>query len=281
DGPYSQAAGYGSIVEAMGGIGHRQGYEHEGARISNIYYPDPVAGVHAAVGLLAGLYRRDRTGRGIELDLSHQEATWSLHGDALVLADRDGRDVGRVGNRQPGVVVSGMYPAAGDRWVAVVGDERVAVDASEALAGSAGRSADELIARVTAVGGMAVEVLDPWTAPAVEPVAALLETVDHPVTGPVRHVANPFLLDGRRQPTRRPAPLFDQHTDEVIAELAGYDAERLATLRAAEIIGGELPSPQSLGYEPPRPATGGDGTGTDPVAATEIGVDAPTGSDDA
>ena len=106
DGPYSGAAGYGSIIEAMGGIGYRQGYEREGARISNIYYPDPVAGVHAAVGLLAGLHRRDMTGRGLELDLSHQEATWSLHGDALVVADRDGRDVARMGNREPGCPVA-------------------------------------------------------------------------------------------------------------------------------------------------------------------------------
>ncbi|MEM9565755.1 MAG: CoA transferase, partial [Actinomycetota bacterium] len=200
DGPYSQAAGYGSIVEAMGGIGHRQGYEHEGARISNIYYPDPVAGVHAAVGLLAGLYRRDRTGRGIELDLSHQEATWSLHGDALVLAERDGRNVGRVGNRQPGCAVSGMYATADDRWVAAVGDERVVAEAGRALDDSAALPADDLIARVTAAGGMAVEVLDPWTAPAVEPVAGRRETVDHPVPRTVRHGAHPFRRHGRRQP---------------------------------------------------------------------------------
>ncbi len=243
DGPYSDAAGYGSIVEAMGGIGHRQGYEHEGARISNIYYPDPVAGVHAAVGLLAGLHRRDTTGAGLELDLSHQEATWSLHGDALVLADRDGRDVGRVGNRQPGCPVSAMVAAADDRWVAVVGDEAVA-----GIVGGAGeRVAEELIAAVRGVGGTAVTVLDPWTAPAVEPVADHLETVDHPVTGPVRHIASPFLLDGVRPPTRSPAPLFDQHTDEVIAQYAGYDAKRLAALREAEVIGGELPPPSALG----------------------------------
>ena len=244
DGPYSGAAGYGSIVEAMGGIGHRQGYEHEGARISNIYYPDPVAGVHATVALLAGLHRRDGTGKGIELDLSHQEATWSLHGDALVLADREGRDVGRTGNRQPGCAVSGMYATADDRWVAAVGDDAVA----EVVTSADGLTAVDLIGRIEAAGGVAVEVLDPWSAPAVEPVAGLLETVDHPVTGPARHLASPYLLDGERRPTRSPAPLFDQHTDEVIAELTGYDADRLAALRKAEVIGGELPPPAELGF---------------------------------
>jgi crotonobetainyl-CoA:carnitine CoA-transferase CaiB-like acyl-CoA transferase len=247
DGPYSGAAGYGSIVEAMGGIGHRQGYEHEGARISNIYYPDPVAGVHATVALLAGLQRRDRTGKGIELDLSHQEATWSLHGDALVLADREGRDVGRVGNRQPGAAVSGVWATANRRWVAAVAEH----DSGNAVARLLGRAgelgANDLIEAIEAAGGSAVEVLDPWTAPSVEPVRGLLETVDHPVTGPVRHLANPFRLDGATMPSRGPAPLFDQHTDEVIAELAGYGPERLAELRRAEVIGGELPPPAELG----------------------------------
>jgi len=247
EGPYSDAAGYGSIVEAMGGIGHRQGYEHEGARISNIYYPDPVAGVHAAVALLAGIHRRDRTGAGLELDLSHQEATWSLHGDALVLADRDGRDVGRVGNRQPGCPVSAMVAAAEGRWVAVVGDEAVAKVIDEVESSTDPVAAEELIERVERAGGTAVIVLDPWTAPAVDPVLGHLETVDHPITGPVRHIASPFRIDGARPPTRGPAPLFDQHTDEVIAEFAGYDAERLAALREAEVIGGELPPPSALG----------------------------------
>ncbi len=242
DGPYSDAAGYGSIVEAMGGIGQRQGYDHEGARISNIYYPDPVAGVHATTALLAGLHRRDVTGAGGEIDMSHQEATWSLHGDALILASQHGRDVGRMGNREPGVPTSGIFETK-DGWVAVVGPEscRAVVDAAGEQATA------DVIATIVDGGGSAVEVLDPWTAPQAEPVASMLETVEHPVTGSVRHVASPFLLDGRRPTTTGPAPLFDQHTDEVIAELAGYDESKLTELRQAEVIGGELPPPATIG----------------------------------
>lgn len=243
DGPYSDAAGYGSIVEAMGGIGHRQGYEREGARISNIYYPDPVAGIHAAVGLLAGLHRRDLTGAGCEIDLSHQEATWSLHGDALVLADQTGRDVGRTGNREPGVATSGVVTADDGRWVAIVGGpacRRVMADAADL-------AIEEIIGAVRAAGGAATEVLDPWSAPGVEPVASMLEEVDHPITGPVRHIVSPWRFDGHRPTSSSPAPLFDQHTDEVLTTVAGYDPERIATLRAAEVIGGELPPPADLG----------------------------------
>ena len=246
-GPYSAAAGYGSIVEAMGGIGHRQGYEREGARISNIYYPDPVGGVHAAVALLAGLHRRDTTGSGCEIDLSQQEATWSLHGDALVLAAAAGRDVGRTGNREPSGGDSDRFAdivaTADGSFVAVVGGP----GCRPLVADAAAVAADDLVAAVIEAGGSASVVGDPWTAPDTPTIAGELEVVDHPVTGPVRHLASPFRLDGHRPPTVRPAPLFDQHTDEVIAELTGYEPARIAELRAAEVIGGELPAPSEIG----------------------------------
>ena len=48
-GPYSAKAGYGPVIEGMGGFGARFGYADEGARISDLYWPDPVAGTHAAL----------------------------------------------------------------------------------------------------------------------------------------------------------------------------------------------------------------------------------------
>ena len=152
-GPYSGAVGYGSILEAMGGIAHRQGYDHEQARISNIYYPDPVAGVHAATALIAAWHRRDRTGEGCEIDMSHQEATWNLHGDALVLAGLEGRDVGRMGNREPGAGCSGIFATADERWLAVIGPaDCAAIPWGEV-------PLTDAIDRVNAMGGSAAEAV--------------------------------------------------------------------------------------------------------------------------
>lgn len=244
EGPYAEAAGYGSIVEAMSGLGHRQGYEHEEARVSNLYFPDPVSGVHAAVALLAGLDQADRTGEGVEIDLSHQEVTWLHSGEALVLAAQAGRDIGRMGNREPGCATSGMWRTADGEWVAVV-----AVDGCDDVVARAGEMAtDELVAAVVAAGGGAEVVTDPWTAPDGTRLPGHLETVEHPVAGRRDHVASPLRIDGRRPASPRPAPLFDQHTDEVLADVAGYDADRLAALRARGAIGGSLPAPAELGH---------------------------------
>ena len=222
DGPYADAVGYGSIIEAMGGLGHRQGYEHEGARISNIYFPDPIAGINAGFALLSGLHHAERTGHGIEIDVSQQEAAWQHNGEALVLASTAGRDIGRMGNREPGEAEAGFIGGP-DGWLACVTD-RPGTDARTEFC------------------------WDPWTAPAHRPFADHLDVVEHPVAGHRRHIASPFTLDGQRPAPAGPAPLFDQHTDEVFEQVGGLPPEQIAELRAAGHIGGELPPPAELGF---------------------------------
>lgn len=242
-GPYSHKAGYGTVVEGMGGFGARFGYETEGARISDLYWPDPVAGIHAALAIMAGVERRDRTGRGCEVDLAHMEVMWNALGEGLVTAARRGSDVGRMGNREPGAAWSGFVAAADGRWVAVVGDE---------LAGAAARAHErgpwaDIVRAARDAGGAAEVVNEVLDAADDARLADRFEIVDHPVAGPARHVRSPFVVDGRPTTTRRRAPLFDEHTDEVLHELAGCDAARLAELRAAGVVGGTLPSPALFG----------------------------------
>jgi len=246
DGPYSDAVGYGSIIEAMSGLGHRQGYEHEGARVSNIYLPDPLAGIHIALSLLVGLDRADRTGLGVEIDLSQQEVTWLSSGEALVLAASEGRDIGRMGNREPGVDLAELWDTS-DGWIAVVADRETAPAVRARRDKIASLPMADATAVVVAAGGKAVAVHDPWSAPNVEPLASALELVEHPVTGSMRHIASPFLVDGVRPTQRSHAPLFDQHTDEIFREVAGLGDSEIEALRAGGHIGGELPVPASIG----------------------------------
>ncbi len=242
EGPYSHKAGYGTVVEGMGGFGARFGYETEGARISDLYWPDPVAGIHAALAILSGIERRDRTGAGCEVDLAHMEVMWNALGEGLVVAGRRGTDIGRMGNREPGMTTSAFVAAADGRWVAVVGDAGAA--AADVLEG---RPWPEIVAAVRAAGGAAEVVNEVLDAADDARLADRFEVVDHPVTGPAKAVRSPFVIDGRATTTRRRAPLFDEHTDELLAELPGYDADRLAALRAAKVIGGTLPSPALFG----------------------------------
>ena len=104
-----------------------------------------------------------------------------------------------------------------------------------------------MVGAVQASGGAAEVVNEVLDAVADPRLADRFEVVDHPVTGPMRQVRTPFVVDGEVTTTRRRAPLFDEHTDAVLSELAGVDATRLAALREAKIIGGVLPAPADVG----------------------------------
>lgn len=247
DGPYSDAVGYGSIIEAMGGIAHRQGYEHEEARVSNIYFPDPTAGVHAANAFLAGVYSADQSGSGMEIDLSQHEAMWQHSGEAIVLASTQKRNIGRLGNREPGGTLS-TFAATRDNWVAITAPRALTGVIEALIEGSAGKTSEELVSAVKLAGGNAQVCLDPWSAPLKQPLSSLLDVVDHPVTGPMRHVGSPFTLDGKRPVPKAHAPLFDQDTDEVLSRVGHLSVDEIAELRRAGHIGGELPPPASLGF---------------------------------
>ena len=208
-GPSSEAAGYGSIIEGMGGMGARFGHPDEGARISQTFYPDPVAGLHGTVAVLAALVRRRRTGHGALIDLSQQEALWLQLAEGIVLASITGRDPERMGNEEPGLP-----------------DGQSGVRASDEVEGQWIAFARE---RSTTVNGYASARQD-------HRLAALWETVHHPVTGDTEALRVPIAIDGALPASCRPAPLFGQHTDEVLAEWAGLSPEEIAALRSSGAV---------------------------------------------
>jgi crotonobetainyl-CoA:carnitine CoA-transferase CaiB-like acyl-CoA transferase len=249
-GPYHRAAGYGTIIEGMGGLASRFGYEHEGARVSDTYYPDAVAGVHASVAVLAALARRRRTGDGMYLDMSQQEVMWLQLGEGIVHASATGREPGRMGNREPGCATSGCFATRDGRFAAIV--TRTASEA-ERLSAVAGEDvgdwclANSLEDVVSELGraGVGVAPVNTYreaaSDPALEAVSAF-ECLDHPVTGRHRYLRVPVRLDGSPLASTRPAPRFHEHTHEVLDEL-GYGTAAVQRLESSGAIGGEPRGP--------------------------------------
>ena len=167
-----------------------------------------------------------------------------------------------MGNREPGTAWSGFIEGTGG-WLAAIADTsdgsptpkfdaanviRGLLDEIEANSGAPTRTREDLQAILHAAGARTEPCRDPWTAPGHSPLVDHIEIVEHPVTGQRRHIASPFTLDGKRPTPTGPAPLFDQHTDEVMAEVAGLSTDQIANLRAEGHIGGELPPPAELGF---------------------------------
>jgi benzylsuccinate CoA-transferase BbsF subunit len=66
--------------------------------------------------------------------------------------------------------------------------------------------------------------------------------LDHPELGEALYTSPPYRLDGERVELARP-PLIGEHTDEVLASVLGYSAERIAALRAS----GAVETPRASG----------------------------------
>ena len=263
-GPYRDLPGYGVLMEGMGGFAARYGSRSEGARASNTYYPDLVAGLHGAIAALAGLAACATTGAGSLIDLSQQEVTWLQLAEGIVLRAAEGREIDRLGDAEPMLAPSGYYPTADGRWLAVLvrDDAEYAaladlVDEMPADIPARERTTrrDELDAAlaswtsrhdrdgaVTALRDAGVTAAPACTYGDVLRSGALdergvLERVVHPLTGDRPYLALPVRIDERPWRSRRPAARFAEHTDEVLRDWLKVPDDRLAALRSAEVIG--------------------------------------------
>ena len=76
-------------------------------------------------------------------------------------------------------------------------------------------------------------------------------TVEHSVLGPVRALSSPLRLSKTPPQIRRAAPVFGEHTAQVLGSL-GYSAEDVSALQAAGAVYDPAVSP--AGFPAPAPA---------------------------
>jgi formyl-CoA transferase len=108
-GPYAPRAGFASVAEAMGGLRHINGFPGEAPPRMHISLGDSLAGMFAAQGILAALYKRDRTGRGQVVDVSLLESCFALLESTVPEYDRLGIVRGPGGTGLEGVAPSNIF----------------------------------------------------------------------------------------------------------------------------------------------------------------------------
>lgn len=271
-GPYRDLAGYGSIIEGLGGLASRFGYMSEGARVSQTFFPDGVAGIHAALAVLAALKRRQRTGEGCLLDFSQQEAMWLQLGEGLVMSSSEGRAPERMGNGEPRRVPSGIFPTADGGWIAVVVKTDSQFAALVRLAPGLGEFAghelesriqrrselekafgrwtselttEHLLVTMHEAGVSACTVNTYASGSKTQEFAAVdaIEMVDHAEVGSQEYLRIPIRFDGQPISTQRPGVRFSEHTDEVLSEWLRLSPAEVAHLRSIGVIADEIAVP--------------------------------------
>ena len=121
-GPWQSYVTYAPTVHALAGLTYLTGVPGRNDIGVGFSYNDHMAGLHAAVALLAALDARRGTGRGQRIDMSQFEVGVGFSGPALLDWFANGVAAEPLGNDPPWRIAAphSIYPCAGDdRWIAI------------------------------------------------------------------------------------------------------------------------------------------------------------------
>ena len=272
DGPDRDKAAFGVIGEAIGGIRHLTNHPPGTSDLppvrTGISLGDSVAGIYAALGVVAALWQRDRTGKGGDVDVALTESVFSLLEGALP-------EYGTLGTvRQPtggGIATAAptnAYRAADGAWVLIAANSDPLFRRLATLMGRAELAQDPRFvgnqARVAnsaaldaligewAAGFEAVElerVLADADIPstrvftvadcAVDPqfrARGMVREVEDPLLGPVLHPGVVPRMDGLPAAPPRPGPAVGADNEAVLRDLLGYPEERVREMREGGVL---------------------------------------------
>lgn len=123
DGPYAKRAGYDFMIQGLGGIMDLTGAPDGEPQKIGVAWVDLFTGVHAVVGILAALRRREATGRGGHVDMSLLDTQVSVLANQAMNYLVSGRAPTRMGNAHPNIVPYQVFPVADGHFIAAVGND--------------------------------------------------------------------------------------------------------------------------------------------------------------
>jgi formyl-CoA transferase len=124
-GPYAGRAGFASVSEAMGGLRYINGFPDEPPPRIGISLGDSLAGLFAAQGVLAALYKRDALGfrRGQIVDASILEACFALLEGTVPEYDRLGIVREPSGTSLKGIAPSNIFRSRDGKWMVIAANQ--------------------------------------------------------------------------------------------------------------------------------------------------------------
>jgi len=265
-GPLSREPGYDALMQAAGGLISMTGEPgRPGVRVGSSLI-DMGTGMWAALGVVAALLERERSGRSTVVDTSLYETALSYVGYHLVGYLADGTVPSGQGTVFPMVAPYQVFPTRDGELMIAAGNDRLFValcDVAELpeLASDPRfltnpdrvASREELVAVLSerlqerstrewhdalrAAGVPAAPVADVAEVVAAEQTEALgiLQPVSHPRIHDLRLPALPLSFDGERATHRSAPPVVGEHTAEILHEL-GYSSEETRALSVAGVV---------------------------------------------
>jgi crotonobetainyl-CoA:carnitine CoA-transferase CaiB-like acyl-CoA transferase len=268
-GPYAQRPGFGTLAEAMSGFAFQTGPADRPPTLPAFGLADSIAGVAAVAATLMALHYRDRhSGVGQDIDLSILEPMMAAVGPGPTVYDQLGLIESRHGNRSENNAPRNVYQTADGSWVAVSSSAQSVAERVMRLVGQPevidepwfrsghgraehadlldGYVADWIRARPRAVvleefalAGAAVAAVynakDIVADPHIRETSMVTAVEDADLGRVLMHnvMWRMSLTPGQIRFTGRP---LGADTEAVLTGDLGYDAERVAELRARGIV---------------------------------------------
>src|SRR5690242_12759897 len=269
-GPEAGKAGYASVAEAASGLRHMNGFPGGPPPRLALSLGDSLAGMFAAQGALAALYRRSVTGEGQVVDTALTESCLAIQESTIPDFDTGGVVRGPSGTRLEGIAPSNIYQSANGSWIviaanqdtvfrrlcAAMGHPELATDDRFANHLARGRNQDELDKIIGDWAGkrQPEEIISTLSDAGVisGPINTVAEVVNDPqlqARGMIadhfddrigRNVKGPGVVPVLSQTPgtiRSAGPARPgQHNDEIYRGLLGKTSEELETLRAEGVL---------------------------------------------
>lgn len=274
-GPLRDHRGLGQTMEAMSGITSLIGYADEDEPLgSGSAYLDPMGGLAGAAAVVTALARcrRDHTAERVEVP--QREAAMHWIGEQILAAVESGCSPRPAGNRRDGACPHDAFPALGDdEWIAVATYEDDQWSALCRTLGWSDWANDECFRGVPARMARREEIdtrlasitrrrdkheLAATLQQAGIPAAPVQNGPDlfddpqlrsrrwftarsHPEVGCRDHPGVAVEINGSLARPRQAAPLFAEHTTNVLSRMLGYTPTEIDELMVAGVVVGPFP----------------------------------------
>jgi crotonobetainyl-CoA:carnitine CoA-transferase CaiB-like acyl-CoA transferase len=266
-GPMAAAPAYDIVAQALGGTMSITGLPAGEPTRCGVSVGDLAAALYGVVAILAALRTRDQTGLGQHLDIAMLDCQVAWLEDALARYSATGNVPGPLGSRHPSITPFQQFRAADGHFVAGCGNEAIWQRFCDAIGlgdlkrdlrfvTNADRTANHAVLEPILMRHFAAEPRAAWLqrlAAANVPCAPIANVAevsrnphllerqmilraDHPAFTDLIVPGSPLKTTGVASAPNTRAPQLGEHTDEVLARILGYDAARLANLRALKVI---------------------------------------------
>jgi crotonobetainyl-CoA:carnitine CoA-transferase CaiB-like acyl-CoA transferase len=252
DGPYAARPGYDLMAQGMGGFMDLTGNPDGEPLRAGVPVSDIFTGVYSAVGILAALAEREKTGRGGHVDTALVDSTVGVLANQALNYLVSGKVPHRMGNAHPNITPYQVFPVADGHIIiasgndgqfaklcGVLGEPHLAKNPdyadNEARLAHRGDLVERICALTSCMAG--AELLDKLEAAGVPagPINDLAQVFADPQVihrgmrveppsaaakdGKIPGVRTPIVIDGAPMAAGRPAPRLGEHTVEILREI--------------------------------------------------------------